>query len=375
MKMADMRAWRMRWVLSLILGAWTIALWAPPARAQESRGRLVIWCKWLDPYDSEVFTAKKEPGMAVIAAEKSQMVWRFEIESGPRGSAPELQLVGIHHTAAFAERGGRIISRSGTDEMVLDLPDTGGTYPVTLNYKYPPGAATDSMTLTLLIPKAVRIVRGRINGYVVGSYPDIDHDRRAPDRFVEITPDLMDLHLSSQFHVEDFVSNSRRADQRNFFPKYTIIRQSVIQKIERLVELIDRSPNFQCKGIHVLSGYRTPDYNEVLPEAAIHSYHQYGLAVDIIVDSAPADGVFDDVNQNGKLNIYDAASLAQICDHLEKIGAIPKGGIGLYEHRHSVGRGKYSSSWHVHIDVRESKQTRWGYVFRDGRKYARIVWK
>lgn len=344
-----------------------------PAFAEAGhKGRFIFRCAWVDPYDSLAYTARLEPGMAVIAAPGSKMTWGIEIEDGDQGQ--QMRIIGVTQNAAFAQNGGRIASRNGHGEIAFDLPDAGGTFPISLTFRYPPDAPAETATLVIVVPKQVRIQRGRIQGYIVGSYPARGDDRRPPDRFVEVSTDMMDLPLSRHFRIRDFVSNSRTPHQQLFFPKYAVIRNSLIQKVEKLVALIDRSPHFQCKGIRVLSGFRTPDYNHVLPESAEHSYHQYGLAADIIVDSAPADGVFDDVNQDGKINIKDAAALAQICDHLEKAGAIAAGGIGLYEHRHSVGGGKWYSTWHVHVDIRESRKTRWGYAFKDGRKYARIVW-
>lgn len=358
---------------SMAVSACLAFVWVTPAPALDI-GRMYVRVTWVDAYDSVTYGARQTPGMAVIAAPKTVMTWGFEIEGGAK--LTEMQIVGLNQTAVFAQNGGRATVRAAQGQILVNLPDTGGAYPLTLMYRYPPSnASIDTAVLTVLIPASARIVRGRINGYVMGSYPQRADDRHAPDRFVEITPDLMDLHLSRNFRIRDFVSNSRTEDQQRFFPKYAVIRYSLILKVEKLVTLIDQSPKFQCKGIRVLSGFRTPDYNLALPEAAHHSYHQYGLAADIIVDSAPADGTFDDVNQDKKINLYDAAALAGICDHLEKMGALPIGGIGLYEHQTPAGKKKWASTYHVHIDVRETKKTRWGYVFRNGRKYQRLIWR
>ncbi|OGH59649.1 MAG: hypothetical protein A3G34_07460 [Candidatus Lindowbacteria bacterium RIFCSPLOWO2_12_FULL_62_27] len=346
-----------------------------PAHARDA-GRWAVLCQWVDPYDSAAYQAKKEPGMAIIAAPRSRLIVAPVREGGT--DSPDIQTAALGHSAEFAQWGGRLAGRtSRPNGYVIDLPDTGGVFPLSVGCRLGRngGGSAETLPLVIIIPQKLRIVRGRINGYVMGTYPERDDDRRAPDRFVEITPDMMDLHISRNFRVGDFVSSSRSDAQVRHFPKYAVIRHSLINKVERLVDLIDRSPHFQCKGIRVLSGFRTPDYNRFLPEAAFHSYHQYGLAADIIVDSAPADGVFDDVNQDRKSNIYDAATLAGICDQLEQRGALPIGGIGLYEHQHSAGKGKWYSTFHVHVDVRESKKTRWGYAFRNGRRYARLVWR
>lgn len=362
--------------------AWILAGLAHDTRGQgpESLDTVgvppVMICSWIDPYDSTPYMAMMDPGMAVIAAPASRMTLGLQVEN--KGDPRGVEILGISTASTFGRRNGRVAARPKPAEYVLDLPDTGGAYPVTLQYRRSANgqqpAVTGGIPLTILIPKPMRIVRGRINGYVTGSYPERGDDRKIPDRFVEITPDLMDLYLSKQFRIRDFVSNSRTEAQRRYFPKYAVIRYSLISKVERLVSIIDRQPNFECKGIRVLSGFRTPDYNRILPEAAFHSYHQYGLAVDLIVDSAPSDGAFDDVNMDGKVNIKDAASLAKICDLLETRGSLPHGGIGLYEYRHSLPGGKWRSTYHVHVDVRESKQTRWGYAFKDGRKFARLIW-
>ncbi len=367
----------MRRILTAILLGWGMfageVLAADRVLGVGEEFRFSFRCRWTDYYDSISYTATLDPGMAIVAAPSSRLDVAIEM-ARPADTSVD-HTIAVQMTPSFDQVGGYVVRRNG--ELALMLPDTGGSFPMLLTYRPTPRSPADTLTLTVLVPKAIRFQRSRINGYLIGQYPPPAGGRSIPDRFVEIWPELMELHLSSQFHIHDFVSNSRTDDQRRFFPKYAVIRYSLIQKVEKLVTLIDRSPNFQCKGIRVLSGYRTPDYNHAVPEAAYNSYHQYGLAADIIVDSNPADGEFDDLNQDGKVNIYDAANLAQICDYLENAGAIEPGGIGLYEYKHRLPGGKYYTSYHIHVDVRpkDAKRTRWGYEFQDGRRVARLVWR
>lgn len=350
------------------------AVSAEPARAGApgALSRARIQCTWTDAYDSRVFSNIFDPGMAVIAAPTTQMRVAFlPAADGPVSSA--VHVSGIRLPTNFSTVGGSVlIARAYPPEHVLVLPEAGGTYPIEWESRPGPDSPVERVTLTVLIPKSAKIQRGRINGYLVGNYPPGRGDLRTPERFVEVTADLMDLHLSSQFRIRDYVSSSRSAQQRDFFPKYMVVRYALIQKVEQLVRIIDLQPNFECKGVRILSGFRTPDYNRFVPEAAFHSYHQYGLAADIIVDSAPRDGQFDDINLDRKVDIQDAATLAKVCDILEERGAIAPGGIGLYEYR--TGGRNYSSRFHIHVDVREKERTRWGYVFRNGRKFARLIW-
>lgn len=343
------------------------------AERVEPQSRLVFQCVWVDAYEPTQYTAVLDPGMLVIAAPRTRM--SIDLTSEGAADTSLAQVIGVTVGSAFAQAGGSVVSHPRP--TILQVPESGGTFPLTLSYRTGLSSAVDSATLILVVPKSVRIARGRINGYVMGAYPSPVDDQKVPDRFVEITPDLMDLHLSKHFHMRDFVSSSRTADQAAYFPKYAIIRYALIVKVEKLVNSIDHYRNFECKGIRVFSGYRTPDFNRVLPEAVERSYHQYGLAADLIIDSAPADGQFDDINQDGKTDIYDVVTLARFCDHLEKMGAVPFGGIGIYQYRHSLRGGKWSATYHVHVDVRKSSNhgRRWGYAFRDGRRFARIEWK
>ncbi len=358
-----------RWIgAGILLLAQT---WAAGA-ATKSANRMVVRCVWSDPYDNVAYDAVLDPAMAVIAKPGSRMTVKIDRES--RSDSPGIEVLGIQIPSNFTIDGGQTAGRNGAAEVILNMPDTGGSYPIHFQFRAAPDAAADSLSLTILVPKKARIQRNHINGYVVGAYPAHADDRQVPDRFIEVTPEIMDLHVSKLFRVRDFVSNSRTENQRRYFPKYAIIRYSLIIKVERLVEIIDRSPHYECKGIRVLSGYRTPDYNRMLPEAAGNSYHLYGLAADIIVDSAPADGAFDDVNRDGRVNLKDAASLAQICDYLEVNGVISPGGVGLYEYQRTNSNGKKYFTYHVHVDARKTKPARWGFAFKNGRKYARLVW-
>ncbi|MDX1499414.1 MAG: D-Ala-D-Ala carboxypeptidase family metallohydrolase [Woeseiaceae bacterium] len=190
----------------------------------------------------------------------------------------------------------------------------------------------------------------RLNGYRIGRYPatplrglDI---YLPPLGFVEVTEANRDVAVSPNFTLGEFL-----AKQESGWPKYLVLRSSLLLKLENIIATLNRSGR-PTGGFVIMSGYRTPFYNRAIGNVQ-YSRHVWGGAADFYIDEAPADGIMDDLNGDGRVNRDDARWLAKFIDDMSRRGEFgPRiGGIGVYG----------STSAHgpfVHVDVRGTR-ARW----------------
>ena len=190
-------------------------------------------------------------------------------------------------------------------------------------------------------------------GYRVGFWPGERPGTRAaayslPEGFLEVTPEIRDLSLSSHFRVRDFLTH----DQAAVWPKVLVIDLDLLDKLELIAEQLQvsgRSP-----AVKVMSGFRTPQYNAlgVGPRGGRsgNSRHMYGDAADIFVD-ADGNGRMDDLDGDRRVTIADAQWLARLAEQVEMTHPSLTGGIGAY--RANGVHGPF-----VHVDTR-GMRARW----------------
>lgn len=248
---------------------------------------------------------------------------------------------------------GEFLLRSGTQIL-----DSGRG---TLRWKAPqvPGLtsimvqrASDKAKVTLqvmVMRPASEVSAGRLNGYRIGDYPpplrNLD-SYAIPRGFIEVTPELSSLQVSPHFTLGQFLCK-----QQGGYPKYMLLRPKLLDKLEFLLADLN-AHGIRADSFVVMSGYRTPYYNHSIKNVA-HSRHVYGGAADIYVDVRPVDGLMDDLNSDGKVDIKDASVLYDIADsYVERTGRTEfTGGVGLY--RSTAAHGPF-----VHVDVRGTR-ARW----------------
>jgi hypothetical protein len=190
-----------------------------------------------------------------------------------------------------------------------------------------------------------------VNAYHVGRWPG--ERRNMPDNyenpvgFIEVTPENLDLKLSTHFTLRSFITH----DQENVWPKYVVIREELLDKLE-LVLLTLESQGVPTRNVVVLSGFRTPQYNRraSFEGAAYASRHQYGDAADVIID-ADGNGRMDDLNRDGVVNFRDTDVINRAVEKVEQQYPELVGGLGLY-------RAMGPSGPFAHIDVRGTR-ARW----------------
>jgi hypothetical protein len=194
--------------------------------------------------------------------------------------------------------------------------------------------------------------RGRIGLYFIGTWPTERGRRRpgyvTPSGFIEVTQDNQDTPVSDHFTLGDFLTHG----QETVWPKYLVLEMRLVDKLELvLLDLEERG--YRTNGVHVMSGFRTPQYNvsggNPAGRASL-SRHMYGDASDIFIDN-DGNGWMDDLNHDGKLNIKDAEVILAAVDRVEQAHPTLVGGAGVYAA--ASGHGPF-----IHIDVR-GYRARW----------------
>lgn len=182
-----------------------------------------------------------------------------------------------------------------------------------------------------------------LNGYRIGSYPlqplkglEI---YEPPTGFVEVTAETAAMAVSPNFRLGEFVCK-----QSGSYPKYLVLRPQLLQKLELLLAALNAA-NQRITSLTVMSGYRTPEYNEAIGNGQ-YSRHVWGGAADVFIDS-DNDGRMDDLDGDGRVSRRDSEWLARFVDQLERRGAFGPmiGGVGTYGVTETHGP-------FVHIDAR-----------------------
>lgn len=197
-------------------------------------------------------------------------------------------------------------------------------------------------------------VQGRIGAYRIGTFPwerrgRVTEAKVVPEGVVEVTATTQHTPVSEHFTLRDFLVK----DQPGVWPRYVMLREPLIDKLELVLEELQRS-GLPVKALRVLSGYRTPLYNSTGKQArgrAPDSRHQYGDAADVYAVDGSGDTMVD-LDRNGRIDTRDAAVIAKAVERVEQAHPELVGGLGLY--RANRSRGPF-----VHIDVRGFR-VRWG---------------
>ena len=212
-----------------------------------------------------------------------------------------------------------------------------------------PSPASPLLTVITQVPFAAK-QQGKLNGYRIGSYPTEGRgrsDRYAPpEGFIEVTPENQDLQISEHFRLRQFLTK----DQATVWPKYVALRLQLIDKLELVIQELHRM-GIRADRMHVMSGYRTPQYNGPGGDGrATLSRHMYGDAADVWIDN-DGDGSMDDLNGDGRENIRDSEVILRAVERVEQKHPELVGGAGVY--RANEAHGPF-----IHIDVR-GERSRW----------------
>ena len=253
-----------------------------------------------------------------------------------------------------------LIGRSGKLLAVFTLPGEVPNSDVPAQTRRPGiyaldtlGPAAAALRWIVLTPFSAK-VKGRIGGYRLGDWPyenrpAADSAYASPRGFIEVTPDNLQMRVSEHFALGQFVTKN----QSSVWPKYVVLQSRLLDKLELTIAELNRE-GYRVGGLFVMSGFRTPDYNEEGVGAggrSAVSRHQYGDAADVYPDDG-GHGRMDDLNRDGRVDLKDARILAHAAEMVEIAHPELVGGIGIYPATSAHGP-------FVHIDAR-GRRARWG---------------
>jgi len=196
-------------------------------------------------------------------------------------------------------------------------------------------------------------IAGRIGAYNIGFFPSERRSPRStaysnPEGFIEVSPENQFTRISQHFTLGDFLTH----DQVRVWPKFLVLREPLLDKLELVIAELGNM-GVPVKRMKVMSGFRTPQYNQPGVGAggrAQDSRHQFGDAADVYVVNGERDWM-SDINRDGKVDTRDAKFLALAAERVELAHPDLIGGIGIYPATSAHGP-------FVHIDVRGVK-ARW----------------
>jgi len=213
-----------------------------------------------------------------------------------------------------------------------------------------PVADLNVLTLTPLSARR----HGRIGLYFVGTWPTekgavAARGNYAPPRgLIQVTPATQDTPLSEHLRLRDFLTH----DQVNVWPKYVVVDPRIVDKDELVLADLEKH-GIPARGLHIMSGFRTPQYNAAGGDPtgrAGLSRHMYGDANDFWIDNT-GGGQMDDLNHDGRRDLRDAQVICDAVERVEQAHPELVGGCGVYP-----GNGAHGPF--THIDAR-GYRARW----------------
>jgi uncharacterized protein YcbK (DUF882 family) len=247
-----------------------------------------------------------------------------------------------------------VLNGGGSREVSPDFtaPDRPGIYNLAVQLDQAV-RQVDNLSVITLVPFSEK-QQGRIGPYFLGNWPFEKGGRPKtpayanPSGFIEVTPQNEDTYVSEHFRLRDFLTKG----QENVWPKYLLLNPKLLDKLELTIQQL-QAAGHAVKHVTIMSGFRTPQYNHTggnTEGRANLSRHMYGDASDIFVDN-DGNGVMDDLNGDGRVDIRDAEVILQAVEKVERDNPSLVGGVGVYSA--CCGHGPFT-----HIDVR-GYRARW----------------
>lgn len=243
-------------------------------------------------------------------------------------------------------QGGQTVSSSFT------APANPGVYNLSVQLNQATRSINDFSVITL-VPFSQK-QNGKIGLYYLGTWP-FEHGGMPktpayanPAGFIKVTPQNADTPVSEHFKLRDFLTK----DQPDVWPKYLLLNPKLLDKLELTIQELEASGH-PVRHVTIMSGFRTPSYNYTggnTEGRANLSRHMYGDASDIFIDN-DGNGIEDDLNHDGRVDIRDAQVVADAAERVERKYPSLVGGIGVYSA--CCGHGPFT-----HIDVR-GYRARW----------------
>lgn len=264
-------------------------------------------------------------------------------EEGHRWAHPEIE-VGPRVLGEPAEPAGSEAAYLGAGLLreTIHAPSEAGVWSIEN------GLGATATVITVVPAASAR--SGRLNGYHIGTYPTAGSGRSdayaPPTGFIEVTPENQNLRISEHLTLRQFLTK----DQFDVWPKYLALDMRLVDKLELVMQELN-AMGVRAEGLHVMSGFRTPQYNGPGGGGrASLSRHMWGDAADVWIDNF-GTGRMDDLNGDGRIDIDDAAVIMRAVERVERRYPELIGGAGTYPANDA--RGPY-----IHIDAR-GYHSRW----------------
>lgn len=248
-------------------------------------------------------------------------------------------------SVAISAEAGTVVA-DGLERWAWTAPGEPGVYRIHLEEE----ETGEVITLNAFVKVPYNLDQEELNGYRIGQYQRTalrgNPVYNPPQGFVEVRPEVLDAHVSPHFTLGQFLC--KQADP---FPKYLLLRERLVLKLEMMLESVQES-GVEASTLFVMSGFRTPHYNWQIGNRTSYSRHLYGGAADVYVD-VDEDGMMDDLNGDGHVTVADAQVMAAIIeDAADETWYQPfVGGLGIYGP--APHRGPF-----IHVDVR-GQRARW----------------
>lgn len=218
-------------------------------------------------------------------------------------------------------------------------PDTPGVYQLTLRNR----ATTAALHIQVFVETPFDISQTELAGYHIGQYqsrPRHDNPIYAPPKgLIRVTPAMADIEVAPGLYLGDFLCHQ----QPEQWPKFLRLEPRLLTKLQAITQAV-RATGIRLDALTVMSGYRTPWYNQDIGNTTVYSRHLYGGAADIFVDTT-GDGDMDDLNADGVIDVEDARWLAQLIEQVDDAHPAFAGGLSAYP-------GNAFHGPFVHVDVR-----------------------
>lgn len=299
---------------------------------------------------SQYAAASFSPGKAKFAVKVNEQVFSYQVNGVfvLPGERLTLRTLDIDQGNSYVLQNISGLEAGSTINVwQWQAPREPGLYPLAITRL----GSMDSVTLNIFVMVPFQgVKKQQINGYRIGAYPRrpvrLVHLYSLPRGFIEVTEENEETLIAPHFKLKQFVCK-----QDGSYPKYIVLREQLLWKLEAILERIN-GRGYRYDTFHIMSGYRTPSYNKAIGNVK-HSRHQWGDAADIFVDAYPQDGVMDDLNRDGKINMRDATLLYKIIDGMygQPVSYHLIGGLGKYS-------GTAAHGPFVHVDVR-GHRVRW----------------
>jgi hypothetical protein len=241
------------------------------------------------------------------------------------------------------------VTRTQRNHWFWRAPREPGLYPIIIEPVEQTGDTAMTLNVFVMVPSS-EIENECLGAFRIGRYPARQLKGSSiyepPRGFIEITETNQETLIAPHFRIRQFLCK-----QECGCPKYLVLRERLLLKLERLLEEFNRR-GYCCRTLHIMSGYRTPYYNRLIGNVA-YSRHLWGDAADFFIDQDPVDGMMDDLNGDGRITYKDAMVLYDIIDEISERPWYQRflGGLGWY--RKTSSHGPF-----VHADVR-GHRARW----------------